>query len=182
MMFFKRIPPKILRLGIAAVIIAVVILALLASWTGFGELSSFNSHSMMDWRLGGSIKYVRSPDDAKVFDEDHYAWFEDAQGEGIVAVGTDTKYYLGKHPDASLGGYKVIGFSSSEKYYSVMGIRVGDDELDAKTILLDDNFKMSGGGLNTCRAVKGNITVVLNFEHGIVTNIAAYLSTTDFFS
>ena len=63
-----------------------------------------------------------------------------------------------------------------------MGIRVGGDELDAKTVLLDDNFKMVGGGLNSCRAVKGNITVELSFEHGIVTNIAAYLSTTDFFS
>lgn len=182
MMFFKRIPPKILRLGIAAVIIAVIILTLLASWTGFGELASFNSHSMMDWQLGGSIEYVRSPEDAKVFDEEHYEWFEDDKGKGIVGIGTDTKYYLGRHPDAELGSYKVVGFSSSEKYYSVMGIRVGGDELDAKTVLLDDNFKMAGGGLNSCRAVKGNITVELSFEHGIVTNIAAYLSTTDFFS
>ena len=41
---------------------------------------------------------------------------------------------------------------------------------------------MTGGGFNTCRAVKGDITVVLSFEHGVVTNIAAYLDTTSFFA
>lgn len=181
-MFFKRIPPKTLKLGIAAVITAAIILALLLSWFGGGELALFNSHSMLDWRLGSSIDNIRSPEDAKCYDTQHYDWFEDSIGEGIASLGTDTKYYLGKHPDAGLGGYKVIGFSSSEKYYSVMGIRVGDDELEAKTALLDHNFKMTGGGFNTCRAVKGNITVSLSFEHGVVTNIAAYLSTTSFFA
>lgn len=182
MKFLKRIPPKTLRLAICAVVAAALILALLLSWLGGGELALFNSHSMLDWRLGGSIEHVRSPEDAKCYDEEHYEWFSDADGEGIASLGTDTKYYLGKHPDAGLGGYKVIGFSSSEKYYSVMGIRVGDDELEAKTTLLDYNFKMAGGGFNTCRAVKGNITVTLSFEHGVVTNIAARLSTTSFFS
>ena len=182
MMFLKRIPPKTLRIGIAAVIGAALVLTLLLSWFSVGELTLLNTHSMMDWRLGSSIDYVRTPEDAASYDPEHYEWFEDSLGEGIVSLDGDTKYYLGKHPDAGLGAYKVIGFSSSEKYYSVMGIRVGDDELEAKTALLDYNFKMTGGGFNTCRAVKGDITVTLSFEHGVVTHIAAYLSTTDYFS
>ena len=182
MMFLKRIPPKTLRIGIAAVVGAALILALLLSWFGVGELALLNNHSMMDWRLGSSIDHVRSPEDAAGYDPEHYEWFEDSIGEGIAGLDADTKYYLGKYPDSGLGGYKVIGFSSSEKYYSVMGIRVGDDELEAKTVLLDYNFKMTGGGFNTCRAVKGGITVVLSFEHGVVTNIAAHLNTSDFFA
>ena len=178
MMFLKRLPQKTLRTVIAAVIAAAFILALLLAWFSVAELALLNTHSIMDWRLGGCVDGIRSPEDAASYDDEHYDWFEDSVGEGIV----DTKYYLGRYPDAGLGGYRVTGFSSSEKYYSVMGIRVGDDELEAKTSLLDYNFKMTGGGFNTCRAVKGDITVVLSFEHGVVTNIAAYLDTTSFFA
>ncbi|MGM9575179.1 MAG: hypothetical protein ACI3VE_04655 [Oscillospiraceae bacterium] len=182
MMFLKRIPRKTLRIGIAALIAAALVLTLLLSWFDAGELTLLNTHSMMDWRLGGSIDGIRSPEDAKNYDDEHYDWFEDSVGEGIASLDANTKYYLGRHPDAGFGGYRVIGFSSSEKYYSVMGIRVGDDELEAKTALLNYNFKMTGGGFNTCRAVKGDVTVALSFEHGVVTNIAAYLDTTSFFA
>lgn len=181
MMFLKGIPKKTLRIAAAAVAAAVLILVLVLSWFDAGELALFNSHSMLDWRLGGSIDGIRSPEDAMSYDDEHYDWFEDSAGEGIVSLDADTKYYLGRHPDAGLGSYSVIGFSSSEKYYSVMGIRVGDDELEAKTALLNYSFKMTGGGFNTCRAVKGDITVMLSFEHGVVTSIAAYLDTTSFF-
>ena len=182
MMFLKRLPRKTLRTVIAAVIAAAFILALLLAWFSVAELALLNTHSIMDWRLGGCVDGIRSPEDAASYDDEHYGWFEDSVGEGIASLEADTKYYLGRYPDAGLGGYRVTGFSSSEKYYSVMGIRVGDDELEAKTSLLDYNFKMTGGGFNTCRAVKGDITVVLSFEHGVVTNIAAYLDTTSFFS
>ena len=178
MMFLKRLPRKTLR----TVIAAAFILALLLAWFSVAELALLNTHSIMDWRLGGCVDGIRSPEDAASYDDEHYGWFEDSVGEGIASLEADTKYYLGRYPDAGLGGYRVTGFSSSEKYYSVMGIRVGDDELEAKTSLLDYNFKMTGGGFNTCRAVKGDITVVLSFEHGVVTNIAAYLDTTSFFA
>ncbi len=181
MIYLKRIPKKILRLGIAAIVIIALSLTLLLSWFGSGELVQFNAHSLLDWRLGSSVDGIRSADDAKMYDDEHYDWFENDRGEGIVSVDSDTRYYFGKHPDAGLGGYKVIGFSSSEKYYSVMGVRVGDDELEAKTTLLNSSYKISGGGFNTCRAVNGNVTIVLSFEHGVVTNIAAYLDTTSIF-
>ena len=75
----------------------------------------------------------------------------------------------------------MVGFSSAEKSYSVLGIRVGDDELDAKTSLLDARYKMADGGFNSCRAEKGRVSIELTFEHGKVTNVAAFLSTTNIF-
>lgn len=177
----KQIPKRTIKLAVMIVLAAAVVLALIFSWFGTIELVQFNSRSLMDWRLGSSIEYVRSLDDAKTYDEDHYQWFSDERGSGISAKSTDTRYYLGSHPDSGLGGYKVIGFSSSEKYYSVLGIRVGDDELDAKTTLLDSGYTMQGGGFNSCRAHRGQVTIELNFEHGIVTNISAYLGTTSIF-
>ena len=133
------------------------------------------------YTLGGSIDYIRSADDAKQYDADGFEWFSDERGEGIMQADTDTRYYLGKHPDSGLGGYGVIGFSSAEKSYSVLGIRVGDDELDAKTALLDARYKMADGGFNSCRAEKGRVSIELTFEHGKVTNVAAFLSTTNIF-
>ena len=181
MLFFKRIPKKTLKIAIIAIVALALILVLAFSWFGTIELAQLNTRSLTDWRLGGSISFIRSADDAKQYDEDGHEWFSDERGEGIMQADTDTRYYLGKHPDSGLGGYGVVGFSSSEKYYSVLGIRVGDDELDAKTELLDSRYKMVSGGFNSCRAEKGRVAIELSFEHGKVTNIAAYLSTTHIF-
>ena len=174
MPFYKRISKKTLKLAIIILLAAAVLLSVVFTWFGTFELAQFNTRSLTDWRLGGSIDYIRSADDAKQYDAD-------GRGEGIMQAGTDTRYYLGKHPDSGLGGYGVVGFSSAEKSYSVLGIRVGDDELDAKTSLLDARYKMADGGFNSCRAEKGRVSIELTFEHGKVTNVAAFLSTTNIF-
>lgn len=181
MQFFNNIPKKTLRIGIISLIALILVLTLIFSWFGTFELAKFNARSLTDWRLGGSVSLVRNAEDAKDYDRDGYEWFSDDDGEGIQSTDSNTRYYLGKHPDAGLGGYKVIGFYSGEKYYSVLGIRVGDDELEAKSTLLDLNYKLAGGGFNSCRAEKGRVTVELGFEHGKVTTVAAYLSTTHIF-
>ena len=162
MPFYKRISKKTLKLAIIILLAAAVLLGAAFTWFGTFELAQFNTRSLTDWRLGGSIDYIRSADD-------------------VMQADTDTRYYLGKHPDSGLGGYGVIGFSSAEKSYSVLGIRVGDDELDAKTALLDARYKMADGGFNSCRAEKGRVSIELTFEHGKVTNVAAFLSTTNIF-
>lgn len=180
MLFLKRIPKKTLRTALIALLVLALVLVLAFSWLGTIELAQLNTRSLMDWRLGGTIDYIRSADDAKLYDEDGYEWFTDERGEGIMQADTNTRYYLGKHPDSGIGSYGVIGFSSSEKYYSVLGIRVGDDELDAKTELLNSKYKMANGGFNSCRAEKGRIAIELSFEHGKVTSLAVFLSTTHF--
>ena len=58
---------------------------------------------------------------------------------------------------------------------------ISDDELDAKTALLDARYKMADGGFNSCRAEKGRVSIELTFAHGKVTNVAAFLSTTNIF-
>ena len=40
---------------------------------------------------------------------------------------------------------------------------------------------MTDGGFNSCRAEKGRVSIELTFEHGKVTNVAAFLSTTNIF-
>ena len=167
----SRISKKSIRLIIAAAVVLAAAAAFALWRFGVIETAQLNSHSLMDWRLGGSIDSVHGAQDAMVYDETHYEWFSDDDGEGISSKGTDTRYYLGER----FGSYRVLGFSSSEDYYSVLGIRVGDDELDAKTKLLNSGYSMLGGGFNSCRAHRGCVTVELNFEHGVVTNIAAYI-------
>ncbi len=181
MLFFKRIQKKTLKIAIIAALVLALVLALAFSWFGTIELAQLNTRSLMDWRLGSSISFIRNAEDAQQYDEDGYEWFTDSRGEGIVQADTDTRYYLGKHPDSGLGSYGVIGFSSTEKYYSVLGIRVGDDELDAKTLLLNAKYRITDGGFNSCRAEKGRIAIELGFERGEVTRVAVYLSTTGFF-
>ena len=56
-----------------------------------------------------------------------------------------------------------------------MGIRTGDNELAAKTSLLDYGYSIKNGGYNYCSASNGKVSVYLSFEHGIVTGIAAFL-------
>ena len=109
MLFFKSIPKKTFKLVIIALVALALILTLAFSWFGTIELTQLNTRSLTDWRLGGSISFIRSADDAKHYDEDGYEWFTDERGEGIMQAETDTRYYLGKHPDSGLGGYGVIG-------------------------------------------------------------------------
>lgn len=120
MPFYKRISKKTLKLAIIILLAAAVLLSAAFTWFGTFELAQFNTRSLTDWRLGGSIDYIRSADDAKQYDADGFEWFSDERGEGIMQAGTDTRYYLGKHPDSGLGGYGVVGFSSAEKSYSVL--------------------------------------------------------------
>lgn len=56
-----------------------------------------------------------------------------------------------------------------------MGIRTGDNELAAKTSLLDYGYSIKNGGYNYCSASNGKVSVYLSFEHGTVTGIAAFL-------
>ena len=171
-MRMKKLSKKTLILAILAVAIAAVAILLIVSATGVSERTQFNSRSLMDWHLGSSIDSVKSAEDAHSYDTAHYKWFSDEKGEGLKVIGSDTKYYLSD----ALGGYKVTGFASSEENYSVMGIRVGSDELESKKLLMDAQYVVVGGGLNSCRAEKGCVTIELFFEHGSVTEISAFIN------
>ena len=96
MLFFKRIPKKTLKIAIIAIVALALILVLAFSWFGTIELAQLNTRSLTDWRLGGSISFIRSADDAKQYDEDGYEWSSAERGEGIMPADTDTRYYLGK--------------------------------------------------------------------------------------
>ena len=155
---------------LAAIIVAIGTVLYLKS-AGTAELTLYNSRSMMDWKLGGEIMGIASEEDAMAYDHEHFEYFTDANGSGIKSISSNTRYYLGSYRDS----YRVIGFSTTADYYSVMGIRVDDSELDAKSLLLNSGYSMNGGGLDYCRAIDGKITVYLDFEHGIVTGMAAFL-------
>lgn len=159
---------------IAAVVIAAAA-AIILSRVGVPELTQFNSASMMDWKLGGKIEGLESIKDARSYDPEHFEYFTDDNGCGLKIVNSNTRYYLGYYPRGNIDECRIVGFSTTEKSYSVMGIRTGDDELEAKTSLLDYGYSLKGGGYNSCRAYNGRISVFLSFEHGTVTGVAAFL-------
>ena len=162
----------LIRILIAAAIIISVGIVLFMRWSGTAELSLYNSRSMMDWKLGGKITGIASVEDIGSYDPEHFKYFSDKNGCGLKSVSSNTRYYL----DFDNGGScRVIGFTTTANYYSIMGIRIGDDELESRTVLLDNGYSMDGGGLDRCRATSGKITVYLNFEHGIVTGMAAFI-------
>ncbi len=153
-----------------AIVVAVGVYLYIRS-AGTAEITLYNSRSMMDWKLGGEINGIFHEDDAMTYDPEHFEFFCDVNGSGIKSIATGSRYYL----DYYRGAYRVVGFSTTADYYSVMGIRIGDTELDATALLLNSGYSMNGGGLDYCRAIDGKITVYLDFEHGIVTGMAAFL-------
>ncbi len=157
------------------VLVAVVLLVLLGmELCGSFEIIGFNSGSITDWRLGGKVDGIDSASDGKNVDIRGFEWFE-LNGEVGLVDSDGTRYYMGNYPADAIGGFRIVGFSTTEKVYSVLSIRIGDDINDATMLLMDKGYSMDGGGLNKCRAVNGHVTVILYFEHGVVTRIEARL-------
>ena len=178
----KSVPRKYLIIAGSVLFVILAVAFVLAIWAGTAELDQFNNHSIMDWSLGKKIDGIDSPEAAKAYDNAHFEWFEDSFGSGIRNVSTNAHYYLDKFPDTDIGAYCLTGFSSNDRSYSVLGIRIGSDELEARTILLDNGYRMQGGAVNSCTAVKGDVTVILSFDHGSVAGIGAYLTPTQIFA
>lgn len=172
----KNNTKKHIIIGILAVLVIAVAAVLILRHTGVTELTQFNSASMMDWSLGSEIDGITAIRDARSYDPEHFEYFTDDNGSGIKSLSSNTRYYLGYYPSGNIDDCRVVGFATTEKIYSVMGVRTGDDELAAKTALLDSGYSIDGGGMNRCHASNGRISVYLSFEHGVVTGVAAYLN------
>lgn len=165
---------KTVKIIIIALIAAAAVTAAALRLSGAVEIAQFNSRSITDWGLASSVDGVKTSEDVGAYDLDGFKYFSDGDGEGLSSS-DGTKYYLAPY---LLGGeLEVVGFYSTEEYYSVLGIRVGDAELDAKTALLDSGYTMQDGGFNSCAASRGKISIDLTFERGLVTSISARLST-----
>lgn len=165
---------KLFRVVLCVVVAAAILLLLGMKLLGSFELLSFNSGSITDWRLGGKVEGISSAEDGKYADIRGFDWFEENGEVGLISS-DGTRYYMDYYPGESFGGFRIVGFSTSEKVYSVLSIRIGDDLSDATMTLMDKGYSMDGGGLNKCRAVNGHVTVTLYFEHGVVTQIEARL-------
>lgn len=161
---------------IIAVLVIAIAAAVILRQTGVTELTQFNSASMMDWALGSKIDGITLLEDARDYDPEHFEYFTDDNGSGIRSLSSNTRYYLGYYPSGNIDDCRVVGFATTENIYSVMGVRTGDEELEAKTSLLDDGYSIDGGGMNRCHASNGRISVYLSFEHGVVTGVAAFLN------
>ena len=172
----KKLTKKHIIIGVVILVLIAGVAVFILNSAGVPELTQFNSASMTDWTLGGEIDGITTLRDARSYDPEHFEYFTDDNGSGIKSLSSNTRYYLGYYPSGNIDECRVVGFTTTEKVYSVMGIRTGDDELEAKTSLLDDGYSLSGGGLNSCRATNGHITVYLSFEHGSVTGVAAFLN------
>lgn len=166
---------------IAAFTVAAV-LAVVLFWYGSIQISEFNASSMLEWRLGGTVIGIDGPGtgiDAVIA---QFEWFEDGNGNmGLKSTRSATYYFMGRRPDAGLGKFCVTGFTTNEEEYSVLGIRVGMDELEAKTVLFNAGYSIDNGALDRCQAKNGRISVILAFERGRVTQIEAHLNTTTLF-
>ncbi|MDO4816415.1 MAG: hypothetical protein Q4A83_07440 [Bacillota bacterium] len=167
---------KFVKYGVISAVIIIIALIIVFKIFGTGELTMFNSKSITDWKLGGSVEGISSPEDGESADCSPFVWFDEDGKTGLRNEDTGTCYYMSKYPLTNAGKFCVTGFESPERVYSIMGIRVGDSELDAKTLLLDSGYSVVGGGLNSMRAVNGCITIELLFEHGSVIRIAAYIN------
>lgn len=172
----KKLTKKHIFICIAVLLVIAAAAVYVLKSTGASELTQFNSASMLDWSLGGRIDGIALIRDARSYDPEHFEYFTDDNGSGIKSLSSNTRYYLGYYPSGNVDDCRVVGFATTEKTYSVMGIRTGDDELGAKTSLLDDGYSIDGGGMNSCRASNGRVSVYLSFEHGVVTGVAAYLN------
>ena len=172
----KKLTKKHIFICIAVLLVIAAAAVYILSRTGATELTQFNSASMMDWKLGGNIDGITNVKDARSYDPEHFEYFTDDNGSGIKSLGSNTRYYLGYCSGGNTDDCRVVGFATTEKIYSVMGVRTGDGELEAKSALLDAGYSLDGGGMNRCHASNGRVSVYLTFEHGVVTGVAAYLN------
>lgn len=171
----KLFEKKYFKYGAIAAVIIIVILIVVLKIFGTGEITVLNSKSITDWKLGGSVDGISSAKDGPDADCAPFVWF-DEDGKTGLRNSEGTCYYMSKYPMTNAGKFCVTGFVSSEKVYSIMGIRVGDSELEAKNLLLDSSYSIVGGGLNSVRAEFGCVTIELLFEHGTVIQVAAYIN------
>ena len=170
-MAMKRLSRKTRRTVLIVLAAAAALAAAFFFMSGSSDIVKLNHYSVMDWKLGERIDGIASVSDAER-GIDGYEFFSDDKGSGLKAVNAETRYYLGEYG----GKFCVTGFSSNESNCSVMSIRVGDDELKSKTLLLDKGFRMKEGGYNACRAASGEVYVELGFSRGIVIEVSAYLT------
>lgn len=171
-----------IRYGIIIAVLLIAVLAVVFFWYGSIQLAQFNANSMLEWKLGGTVVGIDGPGTGFDASVAQFEWFEDGQGRmGLKSTRSSTYYFMGRRPDAGLGKFCVTGFATNEEEYSVLGIRVGDDELEAKTKLLDAGYSIDSGTLTSCQATNGRIGIILVFERGFVTQIEAHINTTTLF-
>ena len=178
----KSLNDPLFKYGIIAAAVIAVVLAVIFFWYGSVEISRFNSRSMLEWTLGGTVVGIDGPGTGIDATVAQFEWFEDDRGRmGLKSTKTSTYYFMGRRPDAGLGKFCVTGFATNDDGYSVLGIRIGTDELTAKTILLDEGYSIDSGALDLCQAQRGRISIILAFAHGRVSQIEAHLNTTTLF-
>ena len=165
-------------LKIFLIILAVAVAAFLAvtEFFGAGEITLVNSKSELDWKLGGTVLGITSPEDGEYIDLAPFVWFSEDGRNGLRSETTGTVYYMSVYPDNSAGKFCVTGLETTDEDLRVMDIRIGDTEDDAKHVLMKHHWHLTAGGLNCCRATLGSITLEIFFEHGAVSRITAQLT------
>ena len=73
----KKLTKKHIFICIAALLVIAAAAVYILSRTGATELTQFNSASMMDWKLGGSIDGITNVKDARSYDPEHFEYFTD---------------------------------------------------------------------------------------------------------
>lgn len=152
------------------IIAAIAVYAILKSSGTLGILQ-FNHYSVTKWSLGERIDGINTLGGAVYYDTEHFEHFSDDRGQGIRQLSTGTKYYLGEYS----GKLCVIGFSGNDEKCSVMSVHIGYSESDAKNILFSEGFDAVSGRHNNYVASNGAVTVELEFLHGEVIGIAAFI-------
>ena len=171
----KLFKNRYVRYGVIAAVIIIAVFLIISAIFGAGEITMFNSKSITDWKLGGNIIGISSPEDGQYANFKDFAWFDEDGRCGMRNNETGTTYYLEKYPTERAGKFCVTEFVTTDQAYSILGIRVGDSELDARALLLDYGYTFVAGGFNSFRAVNGSITVELFCQHGDVIKIDAYI-------
>lgn len=157
---------KKLILPAVCLVLLIVLIALLVYGSG---TTRFNRYSVTDFELGEKLEGVDSDDALKAYSKDGLKYFSDETGIGIENADGTARYYV----ERQLGGYIVSALRTSVEGHSVMSVGIGDNELDAKTLLLRNGFHMKAGGYNSCRALYRNVYVEYRFSRGVVYELAA---------
>lgn len=165
----KKLTTKTKHIILAALaVVLVFVISLLIAKSG---VNRFNRYSVADFELGARVDGISSQEELEAYNKDGFKYFSDESGTGIENADSTARYYIEKR----LGRYVVDALCTSIEGHSVMSISVGDDELESKTLLLDNGFHMKGGGYNSCRALYRNVYVELRFSRGIVYELSARL-------
>lgn len=166
----------IVALSVSAVLL-IAVAALVLSWTGVIEISSFNRNSELDFELCGFIGGYDEmgysvPKNLGAFGFEEYEKLsDDMQSRNSIRVNS--------YPDTVLGSSRVTAIGVEWGEGVMLGVRLGDLSEDAVKVLKKHGCRIENVTSSVIKAKKGKIFLIFAVTDGKISGMYARVERTN---